>query len=330
MRRRLPSLGRRLAHSRRGTARHGTASASEAELEEHAARMAEVGDDIFPELPKDIERLKLGRRKRSYNIKAASDRRQHATASSLLAAVRDLKEPFPERLTLPEVAFVGRSNCGKSSLLNALTGIKPSFGTAATSARAGWTKSIQFYEINFADRPPFMTFVDFPGYGPTPLAATDRTLRKASIDRTKVQWGRLVRRCAGRALALRPTAAHAPSRARRYLKTREQLRCVFVLVESTLGLTPSDREFLETLRRLETPFEMVMTKADLLPPMQLAQSATLVRRELDDYPNWEGSDVPMVAAKNGTGVTELWARMAAGIDPRALVFGGGEDNPLRG
>ena len=194
MRRRLPSLGRRLAHPRRGTARHGTAGTGEAELEGYAARMAAVGDDIHPDLPADIERLKLGRRKRAYNIKAASDRRQHASAASLLASVRDLREPFPERLTLPEVAFVGRSNCGKSSLLNALTGIKPSYGTAATSSRAGWTKSIQFYEINFPDRPPFMTMVDFPGYGPTPLAATDRSLRRSSIDRTRVQWGRLVRR----------------------------------------------------------------------------------------------------------------------------------------
>lgn len=72
MRRRLPvGLGRRLVHARRGSARRGTASADEAEVEAHAARMAEVGEDIDPELPADIERLKLGRRKRAYNIKAA-------------------------------------------------------------------------------------------------------------------------------------------------------------------------------------------------------------------------------------------------------------------
>ena len=103
-----------------------------------------------------------------------------------------------------------------------------------------------------------------------------------------------------------------------------------MLIESTLGIAQSDREFLETLRRLETPFEMVMTKADLLPPMQLAQSATLVRTEIEACPNWAGSDIPMVASKNGTGVTELWARMSAGIDPRALVVGGGDENPVRG
>lgn len=101
-----------------------------------------------------------------------------------------------------------------------------------------------------------MTMVDFPGYGPTPLAATDRSLRRASIDRTRVEWGRLVRRCA-RVQSHTPTrrraschTAHVPHVCR-YLKTREQLRCVLVLVESTLGLAPSDIEFLDVLRRLE-------------------------------------------------------------------------------
>jgi GTP-binding protein EngB required for normal cell division len=103
-----------------------------------------------------------------------------------------------------------------------------------------------------------------------------------------------------------------------------------VLLESDLGITASDHEFLAQLERLGRPFHAVLTKADLLPPMQLAQSCTLVRAELERrYPNYGGGDVPMVSAKNGTGVTELWARLAGGIDERALLEGDRE-NSVRG
>ena len=108
--------------------------------------------------------------------------------------------------------------------------------------------------------------VDFPGYGPTPLAATDRSLRRSSIDRTRVEWGRLVRRCARLHSYTRPTRLRTVSqRARpacRYLRTRAQLRCVFVLVESTLGLAPSDIEFLDVLRRLEVGLRLAITSLD--------------------------------------------------------------------
>ena len=93
-----------------------------------------------------------------------------------------------------------------------------------------------------------------------------------------------------------------------------------MLIESGLGLTASDHEFLQQLERLGRPFHAVLTKADLLAPLQLAQSCTLVRAELERrYSNYGGGDVPMCSAKNGTGVTELWARLAGGVEPQGIL-----------
>ena len=74
----------------------------------------------------------------------------------------------------------------------------------------------------------------------------------------------------------------------------------------------------------------MLTKADLLAPLQLAQSCTLVRAELERrYSHYGGGAVPMCSAKNGTGVTELWARLAGGGDARALLEGD-HQNTVRG
>ena len=130
-------------------------------------------------------------------------------------------EALPEA-SLPEFAFIGRSNVGKSSLINALVHRRK---LVRTGHRPGQTRQLNFF--NLAER---LFLVDLPGYG---YAAAP-----VGVTRT---WQKLTRR---------------------YLATRRPLRLVFVLVEARLGLGPRDRAFLEWLADHASPACLVLTKAD--------------------------------------------------------------------
>jgi GTP-binding protein len=135
---------------------------------------------------------------------------------------------FPAPLC-PEVAFAGRSNVGKSSLINVLLGEK----IAKTSSTPGRTRAINFFEVRShgQGRPEWM-FVDLPGYGyaklPTELTA---------------QW---------------------PSFIEPYLEKRESLALSLVLVDLNIPPQASDQQFVEWLRAFQRPFLVVGTKADKL------------------------------------------------------------------
>ena len=101
--------------------------------------MEALGDDYDSEAAKDAERLKLGRRKGSTNKKNVESRRKYA-CSVTQAGVASEYDNLPS-VTYPEIALCGRSNCGKSSLLNALCGMAPDNGVASVSSRPGWTSS---------------------------------------------------------------------------------------------------------------------------------------------------------------------------------------------
>ncbi len=128
---------------------------------------------------------------------------------------------FP-RTAFPEIAFVGRSNVGKSSLINALTGQR---GLAKTSKTPGRTQQFNFF--NLGDR--FM-LVDMPGYG------------YASVGK---QLGRMWETMADD-----------------YFKNRDQLRRLFVLIDSRHGLKDTDRMLMDWLNRLVVPYQIVLTKVD--------------------------------------------------------------------
>jgi len=125
---------------------------------------------------------------------------------------------------LPEYAFIGRSNVGKSSLINALTGNRQ---LAKTSQTPGKTQLINHFLINDA-----WYLVDLPGYG---FAKTSKTNRAA--------WEKFIRR---------------------YLSTRENLQCVFVLVDSRHEPQKNDLDFCCWLGENGIPFLLVFTKADKL------------------------------------------------------------------
>src|SRR5690606_9511054 len=125
---------------------------------------------------------------------------------------------------LPEYAFIGRSNVGKSSLINALTGNRQ---LAKTSQTPGKTQLINHFLINDA-----WYLVDLPGYG---FARTAKSNRSA--------WEKFIRR---------------------YLTVRENLQCVFVLIDSRHEPQKNDLDFCRWLGENGIPFLLVFTKADKL------------------------------------------------------------------
>lgn len=131
---------------------------------------------------------------------------------------------------LPEIAFAGRSNVGKSSLVNALTGRKT---LARTSNTPGRTQALNFFDLDGR-----LTLVDLPGYG---YAQAPKHLVQA--------WTRLVNR---------------------YLKGRPLLRRVFLLIDSRHGIKPVDREAMVMLDRAAVSYQVVLTKADKLKAPALA------------------------------------------------------------
>ncbi len=149
--------------------------------------------------------------------------------------------PRPE---LPELAFSGRSNVGKSSLLNALVGIP---GLARTSNTPGRTRLVNWFRVSPPKGAP-VAFVDLPGYGYAKVSKDERAA-----------WRPLVEA---------------------YLDRREVLRAVLVLVDARRGGEEEERDLLDYLARAEIPAQVVLTKADKLPKAKRKPAAAAVRRDL--------------------------------------------------
>jgi len=155
-------------------------------------------------------------------------------AQFMLSATDLTHFPTP---TLPEIAFLGRSNVGKSSVINALVGKK----LARTSNIPGRTRSINFYEVRRAGQPrPELLFADLPGYGYAKIS------REISED-----WARFV----------------DP-----YLHQRSSLALCVVLVDSNIPPQESDGLLLEFLASKERPHAIVATKCDRLSGNELRQA----------------------------------------------------------
>ncbi|HEX7057222.1 MAG TPA: ribosome biogenesis GTP-binding protein YihA/YsxC [Bacilli bacterium] len=147
------------------------------------------------------------------------------------------KEQFP-RDFLPEIALAGRSNVGKSSLINRMINRK---NLARTSSQPGKTQTLNYYLVNNS-----FYFVDFPGYG---FAKVSKSLRQ--------KWGQLIES---------------------YLLNRSELKLVLQIVDLRHPPTADDRMMYEWLKHYQIPMCVVATKADKIPKTRLPGHLRLIRQ----------------------------------------------------
>lgn len=177
---------------------------------------------------------------------------------------------------VPEIAFCGRSNVGKSSLLNALTGRK---SIARTSVTPGRTQELNIFDVGgeMGGKPQFR-LVDMPGYG----------FAKAPVKVVE-KWKKLVRT---------------------YLRGRVVLNRTLVLVDSRHGMKDVDREMMTMLDEAAVSYRVVLTKADKIKASELAATAAKVeeeaRKHVAAFPH-----LHITSSEKGMGIAELRAAVVA-------------------
>jgi GTP-binding protein len=177
----------------------------------------------------------------------------------------------------PEVAFLGRSNVGKSSLINSLLGSKQ----AHTSSTPGRTRAINFFALHegAGDKmkiKPAMIFADLPGYG------------YAKISKSiSAEWPKFIEP---------------------YLADRDSLALCICLVDTNIPPQANDTQLITYLKQMQRPFLVVGTKADRLSNNVLAKSVAALKKD------HEVDKVLAVSAKTDAGTKELWQRLMSVVE----------------
>lgn len=171
----------------------------------------------------------------------------------------------------PEVAFAGRSNVGKSSLVNALTGRKT---LARTSGEPGKTRELNYFDLGEGR----LYLVDLPGFG------------YAKVSRSQAErWMELTRT---------------------YLRGRANLRRVFLLVDSRRGLMAADTDVMDMLDTTAVNYQIVLTKIDKIKPSALKGLVETIEAGLKKRPAAHPQVRP-TSSEKGFGIAELRADIAA-------------------
>jgi GTP-binding protein len=166
----------------------------------------------------------------------------------------------------PEIAFAGRSNVGKSSLLNALTNRK---SLARTSNTPGRTQELNFFDVG---EPVQIRLVDMPGYG----------FAEAPKDLVR-RWRFLVND---------------------YLRGRAVLKRALVLVDSRHGLKPVDEDVMKMLDDAAVSYHLVLTKGDKVKPTALEAVLEATRAQAAKHPAAH-PDILVTSSETGSGIAEL-------------------------
>ena len=172
----------------------------------------------------------------------------------------------------PEIAFAGRSNVGKSSLINALTGRT---SLARVSVTPGRTRELNFFTLG---KNAALYLVDMPGYG---YARASKSAIKG--------WTRLIGE---------------------YLKGRRELKRVFLLIDARRGIKPNDEETMKLLDEAAVSYQVVLTKADKPKATELADIQAKVASTLAKHPA-AYPQILTTSARMGSGIKELRAAIAA-------------------
>jgi GTP-binding protein len=144
----------------------------------------------------------------------------------------------------PEIAFAGRSNVGKSSLVNALTGRST---LARVSSKPGHTRQLNFFDLGGR-----LTLVDLPGYG---FAQVSKSLKQSWQD-----------------LAVA------------YLRGRPTLKRICLLIDARHGVKDSDRETMRNLDKTAVVYQLILTKCDLIPPAAIARAIAAAAEDAAKHP----------------------------------------------
>jgi GTP-binding protein len=196
----------------------------------------------------------------------------HLVTKFLLSALSP--EQFPAA-TAPEFAFLGRSNVGKSSLINGLLGEK----AAKVSASPGRTRAINFFALSDSPtaRLPRLLFADLPGYG------------YAKISKSiSAEWPKFINP---------------------YLEERANLILCVCLVDSNIPVQASDQQLMEALKGMGRRFVVVGTKADRLSGNERTKALVRLRTGLGL------DEVLLCSSKTGYGIKELWTEILSRVDP---------------